>query len=125
MEKDLINDTVSYAGLNSLADVLESCMEKYSTYNAITDKYNNIYMTYGELRQEMLDFAQETAMKAGLRSEYILADITKQKFPKRYDFVENSTLFIIHFHRHRYFHYCRKAHSTHVHGYSSRLFLKV
>lgn len=57
MEKDLINDTVSYAGLNSLADVLESCMEKYSTYNAITDKYNNIYMTYGELRQEMLDFA--------------------------------------------------------------------
>ena len=44
-------------------------------------------MTGVDVSEQMLDFAQETAMKAGLRSEYILADITKQKFPKRYDFV--------------------------------------
>ena len=44
-------------------------------------------MTGVDISEQMLDFAQETAMKAGLRSEYILADITKQKFPKRYDFV--------------------------------------
>ena len=53
MIKILEKETVSYAGLNSLAEVLESCMEKYSSYKAITDKYNNIYMTYGELREEM------------------------------------------------------------------------
>ena len=52
-----ISDTVSYGGMNSLAEVLESCMEKYSSYQAITDKYNNIYMTYGELKEEMTNFA--------------------------------------------------------------------
>lgn len=53
MKKETIRETVSYAGLNSLAEVLESCMIKYSDYTAITDKYNNVYMTYGELRNEM------------------------------------------------------------------------
>ena len=57
MEKDLIREAVSYEGLNSVAEVLESCMEKYSSYKAITDKYNNIHMTYGELREEMNYFA--------------------------------------------------------------------
>ena len=57
MKKIQINDKVSYDGLNSLAEVLESCMEKYSSYQAITDKYNNIYMTYGELKEEMTNFA--------------------------------------------------------------------
>ncbi len=52
-----IYETVSYVGMNSLAEVLESCMEKYSTYYAITDRYNNISMTYGELREEMNLFA--------------------------------------------------------------------
>ena len=56
MEKDL-NSQVSYDGMNSLAEVLESCMEKFSTYQAITDKYNNVYLTYGELREEMNLFA--------------------------------------------------------------------
>ena len=57
MKKKQINETVSYNGLNSLAEVLESCMDKYSSYQAITDKYNNIFMTYGELKEEMNNFA--------------------------------------------------------------------
>ena len=57
MKKKQIEDKVSYAGMDSLAEVLESCMEKYSDYQAITDKYNKIYMTYGELREEMNLFA--------------------------------------------------------------------
>ena len=52
-----ISDTVSYGGMNSLAEVLESCMEKYSTYHAITDRYNKVSMTYGELQEEMNLFA--------------------------------------------------------------------
>ena len=54
---EIIDNNVSYEGLNSLAEVLESCMDKYSDYQAITDKYNNISMTYGELKQEMINFA--------------------------------------------------------------------
>ena len=57
MKKKLVINTVSYTGLNSLAEVLESCMEKFSDYQAITDKYNNISMTYGELKDEMTNFA--------------------------------------------------------------------
>ena len=57
MEKRLADQTVSYDGLNSLAEVLESCMDKFSSYQAITDKYNNVYMTYGELKEEMTNFA--------------------------------------------------------------------
>ena len=63
-----ISDTVSYGGMNSLAEVLESCMEKYSTYHAITDRYNKISMTYGELREEMNLFAtglQSLGVKKG------------------------------------------------------------
>jgi len=53
----MVNEKVSYAGLHSLADVLENCMAKYSNYKAITDRYNNVYLTYGELREEMNYFA--------------------------------------------------------------------
>lgn len=35
---------------------------------------------------EMLNYAQETARKEGVRSEYLLGDITKMKLPKRFDF---------------------------------------
>lgn len=55
--KKIYDEKVSYEGLNSLAEVLESCMEKYSEYQAITDKYNNIYITYGDLKREMALFA--------------------------------------------------------------------
>lgn len=44
-------------------------------------------MTGMDISAEMLDFAQETAMKQGARGEYILGDITKMKLPARYDFV--------------------------------------
>ena len=44
-------------------------------------------MTGMDISPEMLDFAQETAFKAGVRSEYILGDITKTKLPARFDFV--------------------------------------
>ncbi|MBO5948910.1 AMP-binding protein [bacterium] len=57
MKKEQTYEAVSYEGLNSLAEVLEHCMEKYSEYQAITDKYNNVFMTYGELREEMTLFA--------------------------------------------------------------------
>jgi len=43
-------------------------------------------MTGLDISAEMLDFAQETAMKQGLRSEYILGDISKMKLPNRFDF---------------------------------------
>ena len=53
MKKENIYETVCYDGLNSIPEVLESCMEKYSAYKAITDRYNNIYMTYRDLKEEM------------------------------------------------------------------------
>ena len=56
-DKSLFVNAVSYDGLNSLPEVLESCMEKFSNYQAITDKYNNVFMTYGQLREEMNLFA--------------------------------------------------------------------
>ena len=43
-------------------------------------------MTGLDVSPEMLDFAQETALKAGARGEYILGDITKTKLPRRFDF---------------------------------------
>lgn len=61
-------EAVNYDGLNSLAEVLESCMDKYSDYHAITDKYNNVYLTYGEMKQEMNNFAsglQSLGVKKG------------------------------------------------------------
>lgn len=57
MKKEIIDETVSYDNLNSLSEVLESCMEKYSSYKAITDKYNNVYFTYAELKEELTNFA--------------------------------------------------------------------
>ena len=44
-------------------------------------------MTGMDISAEMLDFAQETALSRGVRSEYILGDITKTKLPARFDFV--------------------------------------
>jgi 2-polyprenyl-3-methyl-5-hydroxy-6-metoxy-1,4-benzoquinol methylase len=42
-------------------------------------------MTGMDISPEMLNFAQETALKEGVRSEYLLGDITKFKSPKKYD----------------------------------------
>ena len=44
-------------------------------------------MTGMDISPEMLDFAHETALKEGVRGEYILGDITKRKLPARFDFV--------------------------------------
>ncbi len=44
-------------------------------------------MTGMDISPQMLDFAQETALKEGVRGEYILGDITKTKLPARFDFV--------------------------------------
>ena len=57
MKTNPSHESVSYTGLNSLPEVLEHCMEKFSNYKAITDKYNGINLTYGELKKEILDFA--------------------------------------------------------------------
>lgn len=43
-------------------------------------------MTGMDASAQMLDYAQETALKTGVRSEYILGDITAKKPPKRFDF---------------------------------------
>ncbi len=57
MKKKQNYEYVSYEGINSLPEALENSMKKYSTYQAITDKYNNVFLTYGELREEMNNFA--------------------------------------------------------------------
>lgn len=44
-------------------------------------------MTGLDSSAEMLDHAQETALREGVKSEYLLGDITKTKLPKRFDFV--------------------------------------
>ncbi len=44
-------------------------------------------MTGLDVSAEMLDHAQKTALEEGIRSEYLLGDITKIKLPKRFDFV--------------------------------------
>lgn len=43
-------------------------------------------MTGLDVSAEMLDFAQQTALKEGVRSEYLLGDITKFKSPKKFHF---------------------------------------
>ena len=43
-------------------------------------------MTGVDISPEMLDFAQAQALKEGLRSEYLLGDITKFKSHKKFDF---------------------------------------
>ena len=47
---------------------------------------NGYLMTGLDISPEMLGYAQETALKAGLRGEYLLGDISKMKLPKRFDF---------------------------------------
>ena len=44
-------------------------------------------MTGMDISPEMLDFAQQQALRLGVRSEYILGDITKKKLPKKFDFI--------------------------------------
>ncbi len=43
-------------------------------------------MTGLDISPEMLDYAQEQALKEGVRGEYLLGDITKFRTPKKYDF---------------------------------------
>ena len=43
-------------------------------------------MTGLDVSPQMLDFAQEQALKTGIRSEYLLGDISTKKMPKRFDF---------------------------------------
>lgn len=47
---------------------------------------NGYQMTGLDVSAEMLNYAQETARKEGVRSEYLLGDIAKMKLPKRFDF---------------------------------------
>lgn len=44
-------------------------------------------MTGLDKSPQMLDFAQKTAIEAGVRGEYILGDVACMKLPKRFDFV--------------------------------------
>ncbi len=44
-------------------------------------------MTGLDSSAEMLDFAQEQALKEGVRGEYLLGDITKFRSPKKFDFI--------------------------------------
>ena len=47
---------------------------------------NGYVMTGLDVSPEMLGYAQETALKSGLRGEYVLGDISKTKLPRRFDF---------------------------------------
>lgn len=40
-----------------------------------------------DVSPQMLDYAQEQALETGCRSTYIVGDICKMKFPRRFDFV--------------------------------------
>lgn len=69
-------EDVCYDGLNSLSEVLESCMDKYADYPAISDPYNGVSLTYRELKYEMNTFASglqalgvKKGDKVGLYSE--------------------------------------------------------
>ena len=44
-------------------------------------------MTGMDISPEMLDFAQEEALRKGIKSEYILGDFTASKPQKKFDFV--------------------------------------
>ena len=44
-------------------------------------------MTGMDVSPQMLDFAQRAALQTGVRTEYVLGDITKKKPQKRFDFV--------------------------------------
>ena len=44
-------------------------------------------MTGMDISPQMLDFAQRKALETGVRSEYILGDISAKKPPRRFDFV--------------------------------------
>ena len=44
-------------------------------------------MTGLDISAEMLDYAQDCAMREGVRGEYIWGDISKMKLPQRFDFV--------------------------------------
>ncbi len=48
---------------------------------------NGYQMTGMDVSAEMLNEAQKTALACGVKSEYVLGDITAKKPPKRYDFV--------------------------------------
>lgn len=68
MRENLFANFVSYDEMNSLPEVLENCMKKFSSFNAITDKYNNVFMTYAELNEQMNLFAtglQSLGVKKG------------------------------------------------------------
>lgn len=43
-------------------------------------------MTGMDVSAQMLDYAQAQALKTGVRSTYVLGDVTKTKFPRRFDF---------------------------------------
>ncbi len=43
-------------------------------------------MTGLDISPEMLDYAQETALKEGVRSQYLLGDITSFRSPQKFDF---------------------------------------
>lgn len=67
-EKKQIDNSVNYDEYSSISDLLMSCMEKYSDLDAITDEYNNIQMTYGELLEDINLFAsglQSLGVKKG------------------------------------------------------------
>ena len=68
MKKEKQYETVCYDGLNSIPEVMEYCMDKYSAYPAITDAYNNVYMSYKDMKTEMNYFAsglQSLGIKKG------------------------------------------------------------
>ena len=68
MKKSKYIENVCYDGLNSIPEVLEACMKKYSNLHAIVDDYNKIDLTYEELRNKIANIAsglQSIGVKKG------------------------------------------------------------
>lgn len=68
LDDDLREVLDQLEGSNSMFEYLDKTIQKYPNHIAITDRYNKIEITYGELRQEILDFAsglQSLGVKKG------------------------------------------------------------
>ncbi len=67
-KNELVYEPVDYSNHAALHEVFEECMIKYADLNAICDKYNDIHLTYNELRLEIENFAcglQQLGVKKG------------------------------------------------------------
>ena len=67
-KNELVYEPVDYNKHTALHEVFEECMIKYADLDAVCDKYNNVFLTYNELRLNIENFAaglQQLGVKKG------------------------------------------------------------